>query len=513
MVLPFRSQASPGVIQALGERVLPAYEAHLNDQRCSPGLFHRSTATARHMIAWLTINESEVATLDIRGVYRFLRHDCHCPADVRNQSAAPSPSHAHRFLGYLLETGQAAVPASIVAGGGLVEAFAATLVAQGYRERTVREVRSCCRHLVVWLYRSELALGAIEDRVLQRFLDHRCDCEHPGFFGRSSAFAGSRRTQAEIAKFASFLIDRDVVADWRDPLPKASGGAHTDAFLRWLRQHRGVRDTTLKAYRQSLQALLPLLGDAPGAYDAASVRAVILGRAQSGSRNTAEGSALRSYLRFLAAQGLCRPGLVAAVPSIPRRTASQLPRYVEQEDIEALIASCDTATSIGLRDRAVLLLLARLALRPGEVAALRLDDIDWEQALVAVSGKSRRSAALPLPQETGDTLKDYILRARPRTACPTVFPRFRAPHGCLSSAAVSAIVRRAMQRAGIDGEGLPAAYVFRHSRATHLLRGGAAPEAVGALLRHQSVKTTALYARVDAPMLLTVAQPWPEEPR
>ena len=304
-----------------------------------------------------------------------------------------------------------------------------------------------------------------------------------------------------------------MVADWRDPLPKASGGAHTDAFLRWLRQHRGVRDTTLKAYRQSLQALLPLLGDAPGAYDAASIRAVILGRAQSGSRNTAEGSALRSYLRFLAAQGLCHPGLVAAVPSIPRRTASQLPRYVEQEDIEALIASCDTVTSIGLRDRAVLLLLARLALRPGEVAALRLDDIDWKQALLAVSGKSRRSAALPLPQETGDTLKDYILRARPRTACPTVFPRFRAPHGCLSSAAVSAIVRRAMQRAGIDGEGLPAAYLFRHSRATHLLRGGAAPEAVGALLRHQSVKTTALYARVDAPMLLAVAQPWPGEPR
>ncbi len=515
MVLPFRPHASPGVIQALGERVLPPYEAHLNDQGCSPGLLHRSTATARHMIAWLTINESEVATLDIRGVYRFLRHDCHCPADVRNQSAAPSPWHAHRFLGYLLETGQAAVPASIVTGGGLVEAFAATLVAQGYREGTVRGVRSSCRHLVVWLYRSELALGEIEDRVLQRFLDHRCDCEHPGFFGRSSAFAGSRRTQAEIAKFASFLIDRDVVADWREPLPKASGGAHTDAFLRWLRQHRGVRDTTLKAYRQSLQALLPLLGDAPGAYDAASIRAVILGRAQSGSRNTAEGSALRSYLRFLAVQGLCRPGLVAAVPTIPRRTASQLPRYVEQEDIEALIASCDTATSIGLRDRAVLLLLllARLALRPGEVAALRLDDIDWEQALVAVSGKSRRSAALPLPQETGDTLKDYILRARPRTACPTVLPRFRAPHGCLSASAVSAIVRRAMQRAGIDGEGLPAAYVFRHSRATHLLRSGAAPEAVGALLRHQSVKTTALYARVDAPMLLAVAQPWPGEPR
>ena len=511
MVLPIRPHSSPGVIQAQVERVLPAYEAHLHDQGCSPGLFRRLTATARHMIAWLTVNESDIGTLDIRSVDRFLRHDCDCPADVRNQQDGPSPWHAHRVLGYLLETGQAAVPASIVTGRDLVEAFADSLVAQGYRRGTVRGFRNSCRHLVVWLYRSELTLGEIDDGVLQRFLDHRCDCEHPRFFGRPHAFAGSRRVKAEIARFASFLIDRNVVADWRDPLPKTSGGAHVDAFLGWLRQHRGARDTTLKAYRQSLQALLPLLGDDPGTFDAASIRAAILERAQSGSRNTAEGSALRAYLRFLTSQGLCRPGLADAVPSIPRRTGSQLPRHLAQEDIEALLASCDPATAIGLRDRAVLLLLARLALRPGEVAALRLDDIDWKRALVAVRGKSRRGATLPLPQETGDAVKDYILRARPGTACQTVFPQFRAPHGCLSSGAVSGIVKRAMKRAGMDGEGLPLppAYALRHSRATHLLRGGASPEAVGALLRHQSVKTTALYARVDASMLLAIAQPWP----
>ena len=376
MVLPIRPLSSPGVIQAQVERVLPAYEAHLNDQGCSPGLFRRLTATARHMIAWLRVNESDIGTLDLRGVDCFLRHDCDCPADVRNQQDGPSPWHAHRVLGYLLETGRAAVPASIVKGRDLVEAFADTLLAQGYRHRTGRDFSSSCRHLVVWLYRSDLALAEIDDGVLQRFLEHRCDCEHPRFFGRPNAFAGSRRVKAEIARFASFLIDRNVVADWRDPLPKTSGGAHVNAFLGWLRQHRGVRDTTLKTYRQSLQALSPLLGDDPGAFDAASIRAAILGRAQSGSRNTAEGSALRSYLRFLAIQGLCRPELVDAVPSIPRRTGSQLPRYIEQEDIETLIASCDPATPIGLRDRAVLLLLARLALRPGEVAALRLDDID-----------------------------------------------------------------------------------------------------------------------------------------
>lgn len=509
MVLPFRPRVSPGVVQAQLDQVLPAYEAHLNKQGCTARLFRKLTGTARHVIVWLTINASDVAAFDIRGVDGFLRHDCDCPAEFRSQLDAPSRWHVQRFLGYLLESGQAAMPPSIVSDGELVEAFADTLTDQGYRASTVREFRSCCRHLVVWLYCSELALAEIDGDVLQRFLGHDCACEHPQFLGRANAFSASRRVRSTLARFAGFLVSRGVAADWRDPAPEAGGGPHVDAFVAWMRQHRGARETTLREYARCLRVLLPLLGDDPGAYDAASIRTSVLDRAQSGSGGPVECSALRSHLRFLAARGLCRPDLAGAVPSIPKKTPSALPRHVDPDVIETLIASCDPATAIGLRDRAVLLLLDRLALRPGDIAALRLDDVDWEQALVRVRGKSRRSVALPLPQEPGDALREYLLRARPRTAGAMVFPQFRAPHGRLSSGAVSALVRRAMQRAGIDGDGLPAAYLFRHSRATHLLRSGASLEAVGALLRHESVKTTALYARVDVPMLRTVAQPWP----
>lgn len=515
MALPFRPQESLGVIQALVDRVVPAYNAYLKDLGCSPSIVSKLTRTARHILAWLTVNESSIATLDIRGVDRFLNHDCVCPDDFRSQLDERSRWQAHRVLGYLIETGQTTVPCAIVTGGRLVEAFTGSLTTQGYRESRIRLYRSSCRHFVVWLFRSDLTLNDIDGGVLQQFLDHDCACAHPQFFNRPGSFSGSCAVKTTVARFASFLVERGVVADWRGPEPNANVGAHAGAFLSWLRQHRGLRETTLRGYERALQALLRLLGDSPDTYSAASIRTAILDRAQSRSRSSIanESTVLRSYLRFLAANGLCRPGLAGAVQAGIGRSVAPLPRYVEESVIEALIASCDTTTSIGLRDRAVLLLLARLAFRSGDITALRLGDIDWERALITVSGKSRRSVSLPLPQDAGDALRDYIVRARPRTQDTPVFLRCPAPHRSLASSTVSAIVRRAMKRAGTSDDGLPAAYLFRHSRATHLLRGGTSLEAIGALLRHQSVNTTAVYARVDVPMLLAVAQPWPGVPR
>lgn len=517
MTIPFRPRPSPGAleVQVQVDRVLPAYQAYLNDQACAASLFSALTATARHMIACLTINGSDPAALDIRSVGDFLSHDCDCPVEFRSQSDVPSRRHAHRVLGDWLEIGQTAVPPAIVTGGRLVEAFAGTLTAQGYRESTRHAYTGRCRHLIVWLYLQDLTLAEFDGGVLRRFFDHDCACEHPHFFRRPSAFSGSHTHKAPLTKFARFLIDQGQTKHWQTPVRPGHRTALLDAYLDWLSRHRGFRETTLTRYDRTLRALLPLLGEDPATYRAASIRKVTLLRAQScsGGSLAHQSCVLRSYLRFLASQGLCHPELAEAIPSCRRRTAAPLPRYVEPNAIEALIASCDTATATGLRDRVVLLLLARLALRPSDIAALQLNDIDWERAAVTVSGKSRRSEALPLPQEAGDALKDYILQARPRTACPAVFRHARAPYSPLSSPAVSAIARRAMQRAGINDDGLPAAYLLRHSRATQLLRDGTSPEAVGTLLRHQSVQTTALYARVDVPMLLAVAQPWPGELR
>ena len=206
MTLPFRPQASTGVIQAHVDRVIQAYGAQLNNLGYSASLFSNLRRTARHMITWITVNESDVAALDIRGVHSFLSHDCDCPVDFRSQLNDRSRWQVQNVLGYLIETGQAIV-----------------------RRQFVHTRRSY--DIIVWPYRSALKLAEFDGGLLQRFLDHDCACPHPQFFAQAGAFSGSRDVEARLARFASFLVERGVVADWRDPVPGASRGVHVDAFF------------------------------------------------------------------------------------------------------------------------------------------------------------------------------------------------------------------------------------------------------------------------------------------
>lgn len=174
-----------------------------------------------------------------------------------------------------------------------------------------------------------------------------------------------------------------------------------------------------------------------------------------------------------------------------------------------MIASCDPGTARGLRDRAILMLLARLALRASDVANLHLEDIDWDNALIKVAGKTSYAVALPLPQDAGDALLTYIERARPAVASTKVFIRAIAPFvPFASSGPVTIVVRDALKRAGVDNANFRGAHLLRHAAATHMLRTGATLDAVGAVLRHRSTETTAIYAKVDTAMLAHVVQPW-----
>jgi integrase len=263
-----------------------------------------------------------------------------------------------------------------------------------------------------------------------------------------------------------------------------------------------------------IKRLLAVLGEDPQAYSATTIRAAVRAEAAqcSPSHVSTMTSALRGYLRFLAASGLCRPGLDQAVPSVLQWRLSALPRYLPTADVERMIASCDRTTPLGLRDRAVLLLLARLGLRAGDVWGMRLDDFDWAAGTLRVSGKSRRGVRLPLPQDVGDAVLAYIENGRPAVTEDRLFLRTMAPYRPFTtSSSIGGIVVRALRQAGVEDPPFKGAGLLRHSAATTMLRAGATLEAVGALLRHRSLDMTAHYAKVDIPMLETIAQPWPGE--
>ncbi|ODT22657.1 MAG: hypothetical protein ABS54_11155 [Hyphomicrobium sp. SCN 65-11] len=385
-----------------------------------------------------------------------------------------------------------------------VEDFRGHLREQGYAEGTIKHYGYGCRHLVTWLDQHDIALAAVNEDVIEQFATHDCTC--PGMFVQKAR--RSREYMSFLRRFVRYLASVGVIptAAWRNP-----GDDRLQPFRDWLRRHRGTGERTILAHLHTITKLLPQLGDDPARYSAALINQVLLQNLESTSRASAQlmcGS-LRMYLRFLAATGACSPALLGAIPRIPRWRLATLPRYILSDDVERVIASCDPATPRGLRDRAILMLLARLALRGGDVANLHLEDIDWDNGLIRVAGKTRRAIALPLPQDAGDALLAYIERVRPVVASSKVFIRVIAPfEPFASSSPIAIIVRDALKRAGVDNANLRGAYLLRHSAATNMLRSGATLDAVGAVLRHRSPETTKIYAKVDTVMLSQVAQPW-----
>ena len=284
-------------------------------------------------------------------------------------------------------------------------------------------------------------------------------------------------------------------------------------YTSYLRSERGLAAATIETettlirpflaarVRKGLQDLESLT--------AADVQAFILERARtlSSSRVQRTGTALRSLLRFLHLRGVTAAPLAGAVPAAANWRLSGLPRHLAQEEVARILDSCDLATATGRRDRAVLLLLARMGLRAGEAAGLRLDDIDWRAGEITVRGKGSRRERLPLPPDVGEALAAYLRDGRPaRARGREAFAGVRAPHRPLTRGAVTQIAASASQRCGL---GTVFAHRLRHSAATGMLSAGASLEDIGQVLRHREARTTAIYAKVDYDRLRGLARPWP----
>jgi len=187
---------------------------------------------------------------------------------------------------------------------------------------------------------------------------------------------------------------------------------------------------------------------------------------------------------------------------------SDIPKLLEPAQIQQVLDHCNLQTAIGFRDRAILLLLARLGLRAGEVAFLKIEDIDWEAGQITVHGKGGSSDQLPLPADLGKAIATYLQKGRPICSSRYVFVRARAPRrGFAGASAIDSVVRCALARAGIDSQ-RKGAHLFRHGLATQMLRQGGSLSEIGSILRHRDPNTTAIYAKVDLPALRELARPW-----
>jgi integrase/recombinase XerD len=292
------------------------------------------------------------------------------------------------------------------------------------------------------------------------------------------------------------------------------------AFDEHLRRTRGVCPEVRHNYARSVRAFLDaVFADGPVDLARISVHDIVGFVSAATVRYRPPtvqlvATSLRSFFRFLRAEGLREDRMEEAVPMVPRRRLTSLPRHLDAAQFARLIASLDSSSPRGLRDRAILLCVARLGLRASEVARLRLDDIDWRNGTVRVqTRKTGRGAVLPLPRELGRALVAYLRRGRPATQARQVFVlhdvRVGAP---ISRQVVGDAVSRAVQHAGICAP-MRGANLLRHSLATGLLGHGATLKEIADLFGHRSLATTGIYAKVDLAALREVALPWPEVTR
>ena len=385
-----------------------------------------------------------------------------------------------------------------------LDAYATAVAAQGYGRHSIREQIVVIADFSRWLEQKRTAVQALDSSVVDRFLRLR---------RREKRVR--RGDPKALDRLLTMLRQIGVAKPEQPPVADNAQTRIVAEFQRYLLQERGLSPLTLLNYVPVVEQFLAerfhnrppnfALLRAPDVTGFVMRRARQLSPVRAGLMVTA----LRSFLRYLRHHGTIATDLAGCVPTVPNWSLSTLPRFLPAATVERILDCCDRTTSVGRRNHAILLLLARLGIRAGEVVGLSLDDIDWSTGRITIRGKGGKSVPLPLAADVGAALAAYLRHDRPRSASRSVFLRHRAPLvGFGNSSTISSLVRRALKHAGVESAHT-GAHVLRHSLATSLLRQGGSLDEIGELLRHQSPNTTAIYAKVDVTALHTLALPWP----
>lgn len=382
--------------------------------------------------------------------------------------------------------------------------FVAELLRQGYSRGGAEQQVCFVAHLDRWMLGEGIGVGELSEPVLQRYLEQR---RVAGYRGYLSAKA--------LAPLLSYLTPLGVLPAVK---PVAEGPVEQllNCYRRYLLVERGLTQGTARGYVDNVRPFVAARVHG-SALDLAGIDAAdVTGFVREACPGRAVGSAklivcaLRSLLRWLHLTGQVPVPLAVAVPAVAGWKLSRLPKGLEPGELDRLLGSCDPCTATGRRDYAVMLLLSRLGLRAGEVARLGLDDVDWRRGELTITGKGNRSEKLPLPADVGKAITAYLRNGRPPAAQGrSVFVRVHAPLRALTTGGVTMIVFDAAQRAGLAKMH---AHRLRHTAATAMLRAGSSLPEVGQVLRHRSVLSTAIYAKVDREALSVLARPWPTVP-
>lgn len=385
-----------------------------------------------------------------------------------------------------------------------ITTFTQSLTEQGYSNAAMKfKIGLLCK-LDQWLQGRRIATETFDEARIDQFLG----------FQRSRGHVRSSDSST-LRSFLKHLREAEVV-----PYPAIKSDHNPmqqlqTKFAQYLAEERGLARATVEQYLiETRRFLSDRFGTGSTTFRELHVHDVaqfIIRRAGTVSTSAAKHAvtALRTLFRFLQQRGDIATNLMASVPTVPNWSLAGLPKYLSSDEVELVLQSCKGDSAEERRDRAILLLLARLGLRAGEVAQLTLDDINWDTGELTVRGKGGRLDQMPLPVEVGQAVVAYLRHGRPKCSSRHVFIRLRAPRqGFTGGDAIGRVVRVALTRAGVDPP-VKGAHVLRHSLATCMLRGGASLPEIGQVLRHELPRTTAIYAKVDLAALRALAPPWP----
>lgn len=382
-----------------------------------------------------------------------------------------------------------------------VTGLASELARLGFTEMSARAQLGLAAHLSRWLAAAGLGTMALTVRVAEEYLAAR----------RAAGYTAYLTSKA-LAPLLGYLRELGVTPEAEIAAPATEAEALLGRYRRYLLAERGLREKVVRGYVDSVRPFVASHAAAGGAdlrwLTAGDVTAFLTGESRRLAPKTAQrlATALRSLLRFWHVEGLISGPLDRTVPKVANRRPG-LPRPLEPAQVRALLASCDLGTAGGRRDLAMMTLLARIGLRAGEVAGLRLDDIDWRRGEITIAGKGNRRDQLPLPTDAGEVVANWLRHGRPPAALDrSVFIRIKAPHRGLTASGVTMAVFAAGQRAGL---GTIYAHRLRHSAATAMFAEGGSLAEIGQVLRHRRPATTAAYTKVNIEALRALARPWP----